>query len=467
MKTLFRFLLYTLVFVLPIVGFGGIGAFLSMRNMTASAPDAVRRAAVPQPAPVYDPHKPTVAIVLGGVTEITDALGPYALFAESGLYNVYTVAATRDLQTLTGGLDIVPHYAFAELDRLLGHSPEIVVLPNIPTIEAPQDRPVLDWVKRQNNGRTILFSWCAGAHVLAAAGLLDGKAATTHWVDIVSLERAYPAVHWQRGVRYVDQGNILTSAGLTSGVDATLYLLRRLHGNEVMEQVARAIHYPSLQFVDKPDMEQYEIGVANGIPVLNMAFAWPKQQTGVWLYDGIGEMDLAAVYDVYGAAGTDQMYSTAAAGSIRSQHGLQVIARWQTTELPKLERLIVPGGVNVAQVATRLAAAPPVNAPLLVLPNPSTPTFAVEDALEAFARTHNVPTARFAAKRLEYRAASLQLTGKPWLLQVIVLPLLIGCLGLGITCWLRKRWGNRQLPDPFTNAATAGWPSPLTQVEHH
>ncbi len=96
MKTFFRFLLYTLVFVLPIVGLGGIGAFLSMRNMTSSAPDAVRSAVVPEPAPVYDPHKPTVAIVLGGVTEITDALGPYALFAESGLYNVYTVAATRD-----------------------------------------------------------------------------------------------------------------------------------------------------------------------------------------------------------------------------------------------------------------------------------------------------------------------------------------------------------------------------------
>ena len=467
MKTFFRFLLYTLVFVLPIVGLGGIGAFLSMRNMTSRAPDAVRSAVVPAPAPVYDPHKPTVAIVLGGVTEITDALGPYALFAESGLYNVYTVAATRDLQTLTGGLDVMPHYAFAELDKLLGHSPEIVVLPNIPTIDAPQERPVLDWVKRQNNGRTILFSWCAGAHVLAAAGVLDGKAATTHWVDIYSLERAYPAVHWQRGVRYVDQGNILTSAGVTSGIDATLYLLQRLHGSAVMERVAQAIHYPSLQFVDKPEMQQYELGLANSIPVLNMAFTWPKQQTGVWLYDGVGEMELAAVFDVYGAAGTDQMYSAAAKRSIRSLHGLQVIARRQTADLPKLDRLIVPGGVNVAEVAATLAADSQVHAPLLTLANPSTPTFAVEAALEEFARSHNVPTARFAAKRLEYRAASLQLTGKPWLLQVFVLPLLIGGLGLGITRWLSKRWWKRRRPDQVTSAASPRWPSQLKEVETH
>lgn len=465
MKALFRFLLYALAFVLPIVGLGGIGAFLTMRNMTASAPAAVRSAALPQPAPVFDPHKPTVAIVLGGVTEVTDALGPYALFAESGLYNVYMVAATRELQTLTGGLDLVPHYSFAELDKLLGHSPAIVVLPNIPTIESPQDQPVLDWVKRQNNGRTILFSWCAGAHVLAAAGILDGKAATTHWVDIHSLARAYPAVRWQRGVRYVDQGNILTSAGVTSGIDATLYLLRRLHGSAVMERVAQAIHYPSLQFVDKPEMQQYEIGLTNSIPVLNMAFAWPKQQTGVWLYDGVGELDLAAVFDVYGASGTDQMVSAAAKRSMRTTHGLQVIARRQAAELPKLDRLIVPGGVNVAQVAAQLAAAPPVPAPLLVLAKPSTPTFAVEAALAAFAHSHNVPTARFAAKRLEYRAASLQLTGKPWLLQVIVTPLLIGSLGLGLTRWLRQRWGNRRRP--FTSATPPGGIGQLTQIENH
>src|SRR5262245_57800890 len=129
MKTLSRFLLYTLVFILPIVGLGGLGAFLALRDITSGAPDAVRNTVVPQPAPNYDPHKPTVAIVLGSVTEVTDALGPYALFAESGLYNVYTVAASRDLHNLSGGVDIVPHYAFAELDRLLGHSPEIVVLP--------------------------------------------------------------------------------------------------------------------------------------------------------------------------------------------------------------------------------------------------------------------------------------------------------------------------------------------------
>lgn len=467
MKTLFRFLLYTFVFVLPIVGLGGIGAFLTNRNMMSSAPDAVRRAVVPQPVPSHDPHKPTVAIVLGSLTEVTDALGPYDLFAETGLYNVYMVAATRDLQTLTGGTDIMPHYSFAELDTLLGHSPEIVVLPNIPTIESPQDQPVLDWVKEQNNGQTILFSWCAGAHVLAAAGLLDGKAATTHWVDIVSLERSYPAVHWQRGVRYVDQGNILTSAGLTSGIDATLYLLRRLHGSDVMERVAKAIHYPSLQFVDKPEMEQYQIDIMNSIPVLNMAFSWPKQQTGVWLYDGIGELDLAAVYDVYGVSGTDQVYSTAAKPSIRSEHGLQIVARRQTAELPKLDRLIIPGGVNVEQVAVGLSAAPQVNAPLVVLANTSAPSFAVESSLEEFAHSHNLPTARFAAKRLEYRAASLQLTGKPWLIQAIVTPLLIGSLGLAIALWLRKRQWNRRHPYQLLNAANPGWNSQLPQVENH
>ena len=439
MKQLFRWLIYTGSFILPILVLGGIGFLLSMKLLMADAPDAVRRAVVPQPAPAYDAQKPTVVIVLGDLSEVTDVLGPYALFAESARYNVYTVAATRALYPLTGGLDLVPHFSFVELDGLLGHSPDIVVLPNIPNIQLPVNQPLLAWLKQQKNERTILFSWCTGAQVLAEAGLLDGKAATTHWGDIDRLETLYPAVHWQRGVRYVDQGNLLTTAGVTSGIDATLHLLGRLHDQALVTRIAQSIHYPSLQFVEKPAMPQYQIGLADSIYLLNAAFAWPKQRTGVWLYDGVGEFDLAAAFDVYGSSSTDQAYSMAAQPSIHSLHGLQLIPRWQMPDLPTLDRLLVPGGMGVTQVASTLAAMPAqVGAPLTVLTNPTAPTFAIEVALEALAQTHNVPTARFTAKRLEYRAASLQLNGSTWPAWVLFVPLLLGGLGVGAAGWLRS-----------------------------
>jgi AraC family transcriptional activator FtrA len=435
-----RALAYLGSFVLPIFLVGGIGFSMSLQHSVAGPPTARRAAAVPQPAPSYDPHKPTVAIVLGDVSDANDMLAPYALFAESGVYNVYTVAATRDLRSLTDGLDIVPHYSFAELEVRLGHSPDIVVVPAIPNIRAAQNQPVIDWIKRQVQQPTMLFSWCMGAEVLAASGVLDGKAATAHWGGIDQLERAYPAVHWQRDVRYVDQGAIITAAGLTSGIDATLHLLNRLYGRAIAERVAHSIQYPSLQFVDNPAMPQYRPELSDGIALLNGGFAWPKQQAGVWLYNGVGELDLAAVSEVYGATWTYQVDTLADAPTITSQHGLQLIPRWQTPDLPRVDRLLVPGGRGVEQVAATLASVQErVGAPLTLLANPAAPRYVYEVALEDLARQQNAPTARYDAKRLEYRADTLHLNEPAWPLQVMIVPLLLGSLGMGVAHWLLSR----------------------------
>src|SRR5262245_20686291 len=367
-------------------------------------------------------------------------LAPYALFAESGVYNVYTVAATHDLRSLTDGLDIVPHYSFAELETRLGHSPDIVVVPAIPNIHAAQNQPVIDWIKYQAKQPTMLFSWCMGAEVLAASGVLDGKAATAHWGGIDQLERAYPAVQWQRDVRYVDQGTIITAAGLTSGIDATLHLLSHRYGRELAERVAHSIHYPSLQFVDSPAMPQYRPELSDGIALLNGGFAWPKQQAGVWLYNGVGELDLAAILEVYGATWSYQVNTLAAAPAISSQHGLQLMARNQMPNLPKVDRLLVPGGRGVEQVASTLASVQEqVGAPIMLLANPAAPRYAYEVALEDLARQQNAPTARYDAKRLEYRVDTLNLSGPAWPLQVIIVPLLLGSLGVGVTRWLLSR----------------------------
>src|ERR1051326_8792980 len=108
---------------------GYIGFSQSMSVMTAPALVA---SVVPLPPPVLDPHKPTVAVLLGNTaSEPTDVLGPYAMFAESGKYNVYTVAASRAARTLTGGLDLVPHLSFVDLAAQLQGDPDIVVVPQI------------------------------------------------------------------------------------------------------------------------------------------------------------------------------------------------------------------------------------------------------------------------------------------------------------------------------------------------
>ena len=263
------------------------------------------------------------------LSEPTDVLGPYAMFAESGKYNVYTVAASRTLRTLTGGLDLVPHLSFEELAARLHGDPDIVVVPQIVDIRASINAPVVAWVRRQARGHALLFSWCTGAEVLAESGAIDGKAATAHWGDIDRLQRVYPRVHWQRGVRYVDGGTLLSTAGLTAGVDATLHLLARRHGAELAAKVAEALHIPPSPFVENPKCRQFEIGPADSIFLLNAGFHWPKPRLSVWLYDGVGELDLGSAADVYGVSAAYQIHTQSTAASVVSSHGIQFVPREQ------------------------------------------------------------------------------------------------------------------------------------------
>ena len=346
---------YTLSALLAVALVGFTGLVRSSDRIMAPPPPTQVAAVAPGPAPDHDAGKPTVAVLLGNTrTEATDFLAPYAMFAESGAYNVYAVAESRAVRTLAGGVDVVPQLSFAELEARLGRSPDIVVVPAILHIGSPENAPVLDWLRQQGRERTTLFSWCTGAEVLAASGLIDGETVTTHWGAIGKLERAYPAVTWKRGVRYVDRGTLLTTGGITAGVDATLHLLATRNGQAVADKVASAMHYPASPFVDHPEMTQYTFGPVDSAVFLNHAFTWPRRQAAVWLYDGVGEVDLSAAIEAYQLTAAYRASTAAATTAVVSQHGLQLVPRGQAGSLPAMDRVLVPGADGAAATAARL-----------------------------------------------------------------------------------------------------------------
>jgi len=400
-----------LAFGISVALAGYVGLSRSMEIMTTPAPAALVSSAVPLPPPVHDPRKPTVAVLLGNTfSEPTDVLGPYAMFAESGKYNVYTVAASKTVRTLTGGLDLVPHLSFEDLAARLHGDPDIVVVPQIVDTRASINAPVVAWVRRQGRAHALLFSWCTGAEVLAESGAIDARAATAHWGDIDRLQRIYPRVHWQRGVRYVDGGTLLSTAGLTAGVDATLHLLAGRHGEELATKVAEALHLPPSPFVENPKCPQFEIGPADSIFLLNAAFRWPKPRMNVWLYDGVGELDLGSIADVYGVSAGYRIHTLSAAASVVSRHGIQFVPREQA---PSASR------PNVLPSATER------------------PEFAYIAAVEDLARRQDAWIATFAAKRLEIRTP-LQFDGGSWPIRAVLAPLLIGSAAVACLLCLKR-----------------------------
>jgi AraC family transcriptional activator FtrA len=168
-------------------------------------------------------------------------------------YRFETCAAERGPLHGQYGMRVV---ADAGLDRLAEAG--TIIIPGWKGIDAPVPARVLDALREAHERGARLLSICSGAFVLAATGLLDGKRATTHWRYAEALQRKYPRIAVDPAVLYVDEGRLLTSAGSAAGLDLCLHLVRRDHGPDIANQVARRLVIPphrdggQAQFVERP-----------------------------------------------------------------------------------------------------------------------------------------------------------------------------------------------------------------------
>ncbi len=356
----------------------------------------------PAPAPVtHDPAKRTAVVVVGDKgAVVSDTLAPYEILAMTGAFNVYTVASEAHPVPLTGGLDLVPDVTFAGLEDLLGGSADVVVVPAMPDVGQPTNTPVTDWLGAQAKGGALILSVCNGSGVVASAGLLDGHEATAHWLRIDEFERRHPAVDWVRGTRYVDDGDVISTAGILSGIDGTLHVVERLIGTDAAAAAAAAIGWPHLHPGGPAPLEQEQLEPSDAVVAFNTAFGWDRSTTGVLLTDGVGEIELASVFDTYGqslAVGTVAV----GMGPVQSRHGLTFVPRAETAT--GLDRLVVPGTSEHDAVDG---------------PEPLHPHhgrgFPFDGVLQDLARTTDVATALWTAKVLEYPVDDLALAGPAW-----------------------------------------------------
>ena len=199
-------------------------------------------------------------LLLSPVVGFDAAIAPMLLGTAEGddgnpLYEVITCGLTRDRVTATIGFDVVP----AAGPEVLATA-DTVVIPGTRYVPArrdgvldPEVRAALDSIRPG----TRLVSICTGAFVLAAAGLLDGRPATTHWKFADALKRLHPAVLVDEKVLFVDDGDVLTSAGLAAGIDLCLHIIRSDHGAKVANAVAKYCVVPpwreggQAQFIDR------------------------------------------------------------------------------------------------------------------------------------------------------------------------------------------------------------------------
>jgi putative intracellular protease/amidase/YHS domain-containing protein len=190
--------------------------------------------ALAEKAPARD--RTVVVLVFKGM-ELLDFAGPVEVFTGAG-FKVSTVAATSDSVPCFGVVTLTPHYTFADCPHA-----DVIVVPGGSAGAVSRDKRVVEWLARASADADITLSVCTGAFVLAKAGLLDGKEATTHWSAIGSLRRQYPQITVRNDRRVVDTGKVVTSAGISAGIDGALHVVERLLGTAKATQTARNMEY--------------------------------------------------------------------------------------------------------------------------------------------------------------------------------------------------------------------------------
>ncbi|MEU7785327.1 DJ-1/PfpI family protein [Amycolatopsis sp. NPDC049159] len=425
--------------VVAVLAVPAVGATVSALSAFDAlyAPGPVRPLPTAAPVP-HDPAKPTAVIVVGDHgAVVSDALAPYEILAATGKFNVYTVAPHREPEPLTGGLDLVPDFGFDDLAARLGpKAPDLVVVPALPDVGEPGSDVVTAWLRAQAAHGANLLSVCNGGGVLASAGLLDGRPATAHWLKLDDWAKEYPAGKWVRGQRFVDDGDVVTTAGVLSGIDGTLHWVERLAGPAVAAGAAAKIgwrHYGTRVPVTPP------AGVPDAAAIVNAGFRWNPDTVGVLLTDGVGEIELASVFDTEGQSLSARTLALSAGGGpVRSRHGLTFLPRAALTA-PGLDRLLVPGA---ARGITPPAGGP---APEYVHDRPG---FAYDTAVSRLARSTDVATARWTAKVLELPTDGVVFEGRAWPWLPTAVPIVLILLGAAVVVAVRRIRAPRAGPRP-------------------
>src|SRR5438270_9418383 len=196
-----------------------------------------------------------VAFLIADRAVVIDFCGPWEVFQDVMIpsrqdmpFRLYTVAETKKPIRTSGGMQIVPDYTIANAP-----APKVIVIP----AQSQPSEAVLEWIRKSSKTTDVTMSVCTGAFVLAKTGLLDGKSATTFHGAFGRFAMKFPNIELKRGARFVENGNLATAGGLSSGIDLALRVVERYFGREVAQKTAYTMEYQGQGWMDANSNQIY------------------------------------------------------------------------------------------------------------------------------------------------------------------------------------------------------------------
>jgi putative intracellular protease/amidase len=320
-------------------------------------------------------QRPLIAIVgINDATETTDYLMPYGILQRADVADVVALATKPGPVTLYPAFKVVPDMTVADFDTRHSDGADYVI---VPAMSRDDDPVVLQWIRNQAAKGAFVIAVCAGAKVVGAAGLLDGKAATTHWYYVDKLREKYPAIRYVADRRLVVDRGVATTTGISASMPMALTLIEAIAGRDKAEAVARDLVLPHWDARHKSDAFTFTRLFALTAIGNTLAF-WSREQLGIDLRPGADEVSLALVADAW-----SRTYRSRAVTFARTKDALETRNRIR----------IIPDKVATSWSADHLL--PSIGS--------QQPAQALDQALQGIAARYGMPTADLVAMQLEYR----------------------------------------------------------------
>lgn len=310
---------------LAFAGFAGWLTMLPSPPAVAAAPpisDAENEATLAALKPKR--ARPVIAIVgINDATETTDYLMTYGILRRADIADVTLLATQPGPVSLYPALKVEPQATIAEFDAKNPQGADYVVVPAMSRDDHPA---VMAWLKAQAAKGAMIVSVCAGAKVIAAAGLLDGKRATTHWYYLGELRKKHPSIQYVPDRRIVVDRGVATTTGITASMPMMLTLIEAIAGRAKAEEVARGLGIESWDARHTSAAFRFTRTFAL-TALTNLLPFWRHETLGLDLTPGIDEVSLALVVDAWSRTYRTKLTTfSRSGGPVETRGGLRLIA---------------------------------------------------------------------------------------------------------------------------------------------
>jgi putative intracellular protease/amidase len=266
--------------------------------------------------------RPLIAIIgINDATETTDYLMPSGILRRADIGDVVSLATGPGPVTLYPALAVEADATIAQFDARHEAGADYVI---VPAMSRDDDPTALAWLQSQAAKGAIVIGICAGAKVVAAAGLLDDKRATTHWYYLKEMLEKHPTIRYVADRRLVVDEGVATTTGITASMPMMLTLIEAIAGRERAQAVAQDLGLA--QWDARHDSSAFRFTRPFAATVLGNTFAfWNRDRLGIELQPGIDEVSLALVADAWSRTYRSRAVTFAAAdGTVETRHGLRI-----------------------------------------------------------------------------------------------------------------------------------------------